>query len=46
MLGPQIASIHNLAFFLWLVGEARNQILNGTFNKWKVKMVSNLGRRL
>jgi queuine tRNA-ribosyltransferase len=46
MLGAQLASIHNLAFFLWLVREARNQIINGTFRKWKDNMVLQLGRRL
>jgi len=46
MLGPQLASIHNLAFFLWLVGEARKQILEGNFKKWKEKMVEQVGRRL
>jgi len=46
MLGPQLGSIHNLALYLWVVGEARNQILNGTFRKWKDKMVKQLGRRL
>jgi queuine tRNA-ribosyltransferase len=46
MLGPQLASIHNLAFFLWLVGEARKQILEGNFKKWKEKMVQQVGRRL
>ena len=39
LLGAQIASIHNLAFYLWLVGEARNQIKMGTFRAWKDKMV-------
>ena len=46
MLGPQIGSIHNLAFYLWLVGEARQQILTGTFKAWKGKMVNQLGKRL
>lgn len=46
MLGPQLASIHNLAFFLWLVGEARKQILEGNFKKWKEKMVEQIGKRL
>jgi queuine tRNA-ribosyltransferase len=46
MLGPQLASIHNLAFFLWLVGEARKQILDGNFKKWKEKMVEQIGKRL
>ncbi|MGE0567134.1 MAG: tRNA guanosine(34) transglycosylase Tgt, partial [Bacteroidia bacterium] len=38
-LGAQLASIHNLAFYIWLVGEARNQIIAGTYGDWKVKMV-------
>ena len=46
MLGAQIASIHNLAFYLWLVGEARKHILEGTFRIWKDKMVALVGRRL
>ena len=46
LLGAQIASIHNLAFYLWLVGEARNQIIAGTFREWKNKMVQQLGKRL
>ena len=46
MLGAQIASIHNLAFYLWLVTEARNQIINGTFREWKDKMVKQMGVRL
>jgi queuine tRNA-ribosyltransferase len=46
MLGAQIGSIHNLAFYLWLVGEARQQILAGTFSQWKAKMVIQVGKRL
>ena len=46
MLGAQIGSIHNLAFYLWLVGEARQQILNGTFKGWKEQMVRQIGKRL
>ncbi len=45
-LGKQIASIHNLAFYLWLVGEARLQIEQGTFTDWKNKMVVQLQNRL
>ena len=45
-LGGQIASIHNLAFYLWLMEEARRQILAGTFSSWKDKMVKKLGTRL
>ena len=46
MLGPQIASIHNLSFYLWLVNESRNRIEDGTFRKWKNKMVVKLVERL
>jgi len=46
LLGAQIASIHNLAFYLWLVGEARNQIMAGTFKEWKDKMVKQMNCRL
>ncbi|MBB1148891.1 MULTISPECIES: tRNA guanosine(34) transglycosylase Tgt [unclassified Myroides] len=45
-LGKQIASIHNLGFYMWLVREARQQILAGTFATWKNKMVKQLGERL
>ncbi|MDZ7607923.1 MAG: tRNA guanosine(34) transglycosylase Tgt [Cyclobacteriaceae bacterium] len=46
ILGAQIASIHNLAFYLWLVGEARRQIMQGTFPQWKTEMVKKVSRRL
>ena len=46
LLAMQIASIHNLAFYLWLVGEARQHIIAGDFSIWKAKMVNELGRRL
>jgi len=46
ILASQIASIHNLGFYLWLVGEARTQILNGTFDTWKTQMVKNVKQRL
>ena len=46
MLGPQIASIHNLSFYLWLVNESRTKIEEGTFNEWKNKMVVKLAERL
>jgi queuine tRNA-ribosyltransferase len=45
-LGIQIASIHNLAFYLALVKEARQRIIDGTFAAWKNEMVVKLGRRL
>jgi queuine tRNA-ribosyltransferase len=46
MLGAQIASMHNLTFYLWLVKEARKQIIAGTFAPWKTVMVEKLMRRL
>lgn len=46
ILGMQIASIHNLAFYLWLVGEARKHILAGDFKAWKDVMVESVTRRL
>jgi queuine tRNA-ribosyltransferase len=46
MLGKQIATIHNLAFYLWLVRESRKHILAGTFSRWKSKMISQMGHRL
>ena len=46
MLGPQIASIHNLSFYLWLVNESRTKIEEGTFTEWKNKMVVKLAERL
>lgn len=45
-LAGQIASIHNLAFYLWLVQEARQQIINNTFADWKRKMVKQLSNVL
>jgi queuine tRNA-ribosyltransferase len=46
ILGAQIASIHNLTFYLWLVREARQQIEKGTFLEWKNKMVKIVSQRL
>ena len=46
LLAMQIASIHNLAFYLRLVGEARQHIIAGDFCIWKSKMVEELGRRI
>jgi len=46
MLGAQIASMHNLTFYLWLVKEARQQIVAGTFGPWKDVMVKKLMTRL
>ena len=46
MLAAQIASLHNIGFYLWLVGEARKHIIAGDFAEWKGVMVEKLGRRL
>lgn len=46
ILGAQIASIHNLTFYLWLVENARRQIEAGTFASWKEKMVKTVSQRL
>lgn len=45
-LGKQIATIHNLGFYMWLVREARQRILAGTFYHWKEEMVKKLTIRL
>ena len=46
LLAMQIASIHNLAFYLWLVTEARNHIISGDFKTWKTSMIERVTRRL
>ena len=46
LLAMQIASVHNLAFYLWLVKEARRQIIAGTFATWKEVMVKRVSTRL
>jgi queuine tRNA-ribosyltransferase len=46
LLGKQIASLHNLRFYLWLMEEARSKIMEGTFAEWKNKMVTKLSIRL
>lgn len=46
MLGAQIATLHNLHFYLWLVTEARNKIISGEFYAWKNKMLPILGTKL
>ena len=46
LLALQIASIHNLAFYLWLVKEARRHIIEGDFSRWKKEMVARVTRRL
>jgi queuine tRNA-ribosyltransferase len=46
ILGAQIASIHNLSFYLWLMKEAKDKIQKGIFSKWKNKMVKTLAQRI
>lgn len=46
MLAAEICTLHNLTFYLWLVGEARQHILQGDFRPWKTMMVERLGQRL
>jgi len=46
LLAAQIASIHNLSFYLWLVGEARKHIIEGDFLSWKNSMVKQVSQRL
>jgi queuine tRNA-ribosyltransferase len=46
LLGLTIASIQNLAFYLWLVTEARKQIVAGSFSSWKATMMPIITKRL
>ena len=46
ILGKQICSVHNLAFYLWLVGEARKHIIEGDFYNWKNQMTKKVTNRL
>ena len=46
LLALEIATLHNLAFYLWLVGEARRHILDGTFSTWKSIMMRRVTNRL
>jgi queuine tRNA-ribosyltransferase len=46
MLAAQIATLHNLSFYLWLVKEARRHILQGDFVEWKENMIEKVSRRL
>jgi len=46
LLGKQIASIHNLGFYVWLTREARKHILAGDFTEWKNRMVKQMDKRL
>ncbi|MBP5765039.1 MAG: tRNA guanosine(34) transglycosylase Tgt, partial [Bacteroidales bacterium] len=45
-LALQIASIHNLSFYLWLVGQARLHIIAGDYKSWKEYMIGEVTRRL
>ncbi len=46
MLGPVIASIHNLEFYMWLINRAREHIIDGTFKSWKKSIIPFIGRKL
>lgn len=46
LLGLTIASVHNLAFYLWLVNEARTQIISGNFKSWKNQMIPSMQQKL
>ena len=46
LLGAQIASIHNLAFYIWLVKEAFEKIKQGEFSTWKERIIKKLSTRL
>ena len=45
ILGKQIASLHNLSFFMWLMQESRKHILEGDFNTWKNKMIKQMDQK-
>jgi queuine tRNA-ribosyltransferase len=46
MLGAMMASLHNLTFYLWLIGQAREKIATGEFSPWKERMIKELSQRL
>jgi queuine tRNA-ribosyltransferase len=46
LLGKQIATLHNIRFYLWLMEESRKHIKNGSFTKWKNLMVKKMNNRL
>jgi queuine tRNA-ribosyltransferase len=46
ILASQIATLHNLSFYLWLVTEARKKIIEGNFLEWKNEMVKKVSQRL
>ena len=45
ILGKQIATLHNLSFFMWLMRESRRHIIEGTFNSWKKKMIKQMDQK-
>lgn len=45
ILGKQIATLHNLSFFMWLMEESRKHILEGNFNRWKNKMIKQMDQK-
>ena len=46
LLGPMIASVHNLGFYLWLVREARKHIIDGDFTEWRDMMLPRVMNRI
>jgi queuine tRNA-ribosyltransferase len=46
ILGLQLASIQNLSFYLWLVGQAREHIIAGDYSSWKTSMIHQISKRL
>jgi queuine tRNA-ribosyltransferase len=46
MLGAQISSLHNIAFYIWLTREAQAKIKEGIFDKWKKEMVEKLSNKI
>jgi queuine tRNA-ribosyltransferase len=46
ILGMQLATLQNLAFFLWLMGESRRRIIDGSFMTWKGEMVKKVSQRI
>ena len=46
ILGKQIATLHNLSFFMWLMRESRRHIIEGTFNSWKKKMTKQMNQKI
>jgi len=46
ILGAQIATLHNLSFYLWLMEESRKKITEGNFGSWKKEMVKQVARKI